>query len=604
MSYSPDVQSIHGALPPGTRLNANYEIDAFLKAGGMGDVYRGHEIETGDTVAIKLIRDQLAGDEAVLAMFRNEALALRRIHHEAIVRYFGFTLEPQLRRHYLAMEFVEGQPLSDILDHGPLPAPQVLALMRRIAAGLQAAHEQNLVHRDVSPDNIIVPETGIARSRIIDFGIARSLRVGDSTVIGSGFAGKYKYVSPEQLGLFGGDVRAASDIYSLGLVLAACLIGKPLPMDGTQVEVIERRRVLPDLSAVDLMMRPIIAAMLQPDPEARPRSMAELAAWAPDADERGSTVFAPRGARAPVPTRAPEPPPIPVPLGAAPIPQPARTVETAEEKKPRRAGALIGSLAAVIALAAAGFGGWRYLHREEPAATTQAETPPTTDVAAEPPPPVVEPQKPVETRPDPFVRLREYARDFDGGDCFLAVVGEISAGEAQIDGYGRSREPFDALDKSFRDATGVPAAIGVRKVTAPQCPALGFAKKFLAVREPLRFDVARTQLQRSGDKLEGAIETRAENVRFLIVDDEGLVNDLSARLGQEPGRRDFAMELRATRPGPVLLVAIAGATPISLAGAARVATAKEVFAKLAEELANASPPPAVALKYVLLVSGR
>jgi len=610
MSYPPDVHSLHGALPPGTRLNANYEIDAFLKAGGMGDVYRGHEIETGDTVAIKLIRDQLAGDEAVLAMFRNEALALRRIHHEAIVRYFGFTLEPQLRRHYLAMEFVEGQPLSDLLDRGPLPAPQVLALMRRIAAGLQAAHEQNVVHRDVSPDNIIVPETGIARSRIIDFGIARSLRVGDSTVIGSGFAGKYKYVSPEQLGLFGGDVRAASDIYSLGLVLAACLIGKPLPMDGTQVEVIERRRSIPDLAQVDPMMRPIIAAMLQPDPEARPPSMADLAAWTPDStDERGSTVFAPRGPRATSATPAPVPPPIPVPLGSAPVPAPPpKPVSPTKAEKPRRVGALVGSLLGVVALAAAGFGGWRYLHHDEPATTTEVQTTTTTDVSAsnaEPAPPLVDPpQKPVETRPDPFVRLREYARDFDGGDCFLAVVGDISAGEVQIDGYGRGREPFDALDKSFKDAMGVPAAISVRKVMAPQCPALGFAKKFMGVREPLRFDVARTQLQRSGDRLEGAIETRAEHVRFLIVDDDGLVNDLSSRLGQEPGRRDFAMELRATRPGPVLLVAIAGATPISIASAARAATARDVFARLAEEFANASPPPVVALKYVLLVSGR
>jgi serine/threonine-protein kinase len=330
--------------------------------------------------------------------------------------------------------------------------------------------------------------------------------------------------------------------------------------------------------------------MLQPDPEARPHSMAELAVWTPDAEERGSTVFAPRGARSPVPTPASEPPPA----------------ESAKGEKPRRVGVLVGLLIGLVALAAAGFGGWRYLHHDAPATTTGVQTATTTDVAAAnaEPPLLDPPQKPVETRPDPFVRLREYARDFDGGDCFLAVVGEISAGEAQIEGYGRGREPFDALDKSFKDATGVPAAISVRKVTAPQCPALGFAKKFMDVREPLRFDVARTQLQRSGDKLEGAIETRAENVRFLIVDDEGLVNDLSARLGQEPGRRDFAMELRATRPGPVLLVAIAGATPISLAGAARAATAKEVFAKLAEELANASPPPAVALKYVLLVSGR
>lgn len=596
MSYPPAAPVIHGALPKGTRLNDNYEIDAFLKAGGMGDVYRGHEIETGDPVAIKLIREQMAGDEAMLTLFRNEALALRRIHHEAIVRYFGFTLEPHLRRHYLAMEFVEGTPLSDLLEGGPLSIRDVLALLRRLALGLQAAHEQNVVHRDVSPDNVIVPQSGIGRSRIIDFGIARSLRVGDATVIGGGFAGKYKYVSPEQLGLFGGDVRPASDIYSLGLVLAECLTGAPLLKEGTQLEIIESRRSVPDLSGVDATMRPLIAAMLQPDPAARPGSMAAIADWTPD-PSRGETVFAPRP-RMNAAHAAP----------VAPAPAPARAPEV-EIKKARRAPLWIAAAAAsVVALGAGGYGAWSLLDRSEKETTSEAPQPiaePSVDVAppvvAEAAPPTPPEQPP---RPDPFVRIREYTRDFDGGDCFLAVTGAISAEAVEIDGYGRGREPFDALDKSFKEAIGLPAAISVRKVVPAQCPALAFAKRFLGTRDSPRFDVARTRLQRTGDRLEGAIETRADHVRFLIVDDDGLVSDLTSRLGQEPGRRDFAMDLRSSRPGPILLLAIASARPVSIGDASRAVSAKDLFAKLADDLSPMSPPPAVAVKYVLLVSGR
>jgi serine/threonine protein kinase len=582
MSYPPDDPALRGALPSGTRLNDHYEIDGFIKAGGMGEVYRGHEIETGDAVAIKLVREQTANNEAMLGMFRNEALALRRIHHEAVVRYFGFTLEPHLRRHYLVMEFVEGTPLSDLLKSGPLSVSEVLALMWRLAVGLQAAHEQNVVHRDVSPDNVIVPKSGVSRSRIIDFGIARSLGVGDSTVIGSGFAGKYKYVSPEQLGLFGGDVRPASDVYSLGLVLAECLIGSPLAMDGSQFEIIENRRSVPDLSGVDPIMRPIIAAMLQPDPMARPTSMAEIARWSrqPPAS-RGETVFA-------LPPRASPVRPSADSFSRAPVPPasaPDREFNIRKTAPFWFAAAAVGALA----LGAAAYGSWFLLHPNEKETTVEnPEAPANT---------------PINQAADPFVRLREFVRDFDGGDCFLAVVGANAGNAVEIDGFGRGREPFDALDKSFKDAIGVPAAISVRRVAAPQCPALAFAKRFLGIQDPPRFDVARSQLQRTGDRLEGAIETRADYVQFLVVDDDGLVTDLTSQLGQEPGRRDFAMNLRSSRSGPVLLVAIASARPFSITNASRSIPAKDLFSKLGGELAPMSPPPAVAVKYVLLVPG-
>ena len=140
-----------------------------------------------------------------------------------------------------------------------------------------------VVHRDISPDNIILPGGDVERAKIIDFGIARSTEIGGGTIIGGGFAGKYNYVSPEQLGLYGGDVTARSDIYSLGLVLAEALTGHPIDMGGSQAQIVEKRRSVPDLSRVDQRMRPLLEKMLQPEPNARPSTMAAVAAWRPDA---------------------------------------------------------------------------------------------------------------------------------------------------------------------------------------------------------------------------------------------------------------------------------------------------------------------------------
>src|SRR5215468_7970142 len=179
------------------------------------------------------------------------------------------------------MEFVDGQPLSDLLRRGPLSFEAVRVLQERLAAGLSAAHQYGIIHRDLSPDNVLIPGGDLAQAKIIDFGIARSTRVGDGTIIGSGFAGKYNYVSPEQLGLFGGDVTAKSDIYSLGLTLAQCLTGRPIDMGGSQFEILEKRRVVPDLRAVDQRLRPLLEKMLQPNPADRPESMAAVAGWRP-----------------------------------------------------------------------------------------------------------------------------------------------------------------------------------------------------------------------------------------------------------------------------------------------------------------------------------
>ena len=119
----------HG-LPAGTRLNGIYEIDRVIGVGGMGEVYKGHEIQTGTVVAIKMLLSEMAENEAALALFRREASALHYLMHDAIVRYFVFTIEPVLQRPYLAMEYVDGRSLADILEEGPLTLEALHRLTR------------------------------------------------------------------------------------------------------------------------------------------------------------------------------------------------------------------------------------------------------------------------------------------------------------------------------------------------------------------------------------------------------------------------------------------------------------------------------------------
>lgn len=278
----------------GTRLNGIYEIESLIAVGGMGEVYRGRAIQTGDAVAIKMIRPDMARDEAVLALFRREAAALHNLYNEAIVRYYVFAIDPVTETPYLAMEFVDGQPLSERIKERPLTVQEVDVLRQRVAPGLHAAHRLGIIHRDISPDNIILPGGDPSRAKIIDFGIARSSILGEGTVIGSGFAGKYNYVSPEQLGLYGGEVTGRSDMYSFALVLAQALTGRAIDMGGSQVDILDKRRRLPDLSQVDASLRPLLARMLAPDPENRPADMAEVAAWQPQAPSRKAAAAASR----------------------------------------------------------------------------------------------------------------------------------------------------------------------------------------------------------------------------------------------------------------------------------------------------------------------
>jgi serine/threonine protein kinase len=264
-----------GPLAPGVVLSSTFEIEQLVARGGMGEVYRARHRITGDPIAIKTIRPELAGDAKIAELFKREAQALRGIRHPAIVSYEG-VFDDGTGQLYIAMEFVDGPSLSRLMQNGPLSPADVRRLRDRVADGLAAAHAMGVIHRDLSPDNVILPGGRIDAAKLIDFGIARQTESSKATVIGNDFAGKYSYAAPEQLGLQGGEVGPRADIYSLGLVLAAAATGAPLDMGNSLPSAVQARMRVPDVSRVPDELRAELTAMLQPNPADRPQSMAEL----------------------------------------------------------------------------------------------------------------------------------------------------------------------------------------------------------------------------------------------------------------------------------------------------------------------------------------
>jgi serine/threonine protein kinase len=260
-----------------------------LARGGMGEVYRAKHIELGTEHAVKIMLPSFANDEKIVQLFREEARKLGRINNAAIVDYEGFFRDEHGLR-YLVTEFVHGESLEQILRRRRLEPNEVLRLRDRLALGLAAAHEMDIVHRDVSPENILLPGGSVDRAKLIDFGIAKSMASTSATLIGDTFAGKYSFASPEQVGLYGGQVDLRSDIYSLGLVLAAAAIGfgKRLDMGNSPATMLAARQRVPDLAEVPAAVRPVIAPMLEPRPDDRPPSMRALLGYEAEGARRPS----------------------------------------------------------------------------------------------------------------------------------------------------------------------------------------------------------------------------------------------------------------------------------------------------------------------------
>jgi eukaryotic-like serine/threonine-protein kinase len=258
----------------GTIVGERFEVERIAGTGGMGDVYRARDLQTGAPIAVKFVRHSA---DAYAARFEREARALAQFSHPGIVRYVAHGKEPAI---FLAMEWLEGEDLSRRLSRGPLTITETLRLAKRVADALAAAHARGIVHRDIKPSNIFLCDGAIDDAKILDFGVAQ---VAKSTlaITGTGqLIGTLGYMAPEQA-LSGRDVTPAADVFSLGCVLFECITGRG-PFAGEWAEVLskillsEAPRLRELRKDAPLVLDELLGRMLRKDPAAR-ASLASVA---------------------------------------------------------------------------------------------------------------------------------------------------------------------------------------------------------------------------------------------------------------------------------------------------------------------------------------
>ena len=261
----------------GQLFASRYEIQSILGQGGMGIVYKAHDRDLDDVVAIKTLRsDALSADPTLLDRFKQEIRLARRITHPNILRTHDLGETNGLR--YLSMEFVKGITLKHLVEQDQMiPVPVALRIAKQICAGLAAAHEVGVIHRDIKPQNIIIEPTG--GLKVMDFGIARLTQDRGMTSTGT-VVGTPDYMSPEQARGAALDFR--SDIYSTGVLLYELFTGT-LPFEGDTPLAVVLKHVQenpPSPQAKNPKIDPKIAAIIlkcmQKDPGDRFQSVNQL----------------------------------------------------------------------------------------------------------------------------------------------------------------------------------------------------------------------------------------------------------------------------------------------------------------------------------------
>ncbi|CAJ1501899.1 serine/threonine-protein kinase PknD [[Mycobacterium] kokjensenii] len=268
---------------PGSRAGSRfgpYQLGELLGHGVVGEVYRAEDTRNDETVALKLISESFSADEAFRSRLEDEAEAAGQLNepHVTPIRAYG-EIDDVL---YLETGLVDGTDLATVLaEQGPLSAPRAVAIVRQVAAALDAAHNAYVVHRDVKPDNILVTEDDLAH--LMDFGVAAAIAGPGAPAKPS--LGTLGYMAPERL--TGEQVTHLSDIYSLACVLAEALSGvPPFSADTVEAAIEERRTAAPPQPSklrpgrVPAAVDAVLARGLAGKPEDRYSSAGELAAAA------------------------------------------------------------------------------------------------------------------------------------------------------------------------------------------------------------------------------------------------------------------------------------------------------------------------------------
>jgi eukaryotic-like serine/threonine-protein kinase len=330
-----------------TLLQGRYRVSERLATGGMGTVFRATDERLNRVVAVKVLKDELAGDPRFTERFRREARAVASLSHPGIANVFDYGEDDG--HQFIVMEYVPGRDLSRILqEEAPMSPDRAAQVAAQVCAALEHAHQAGIIHRDIKPANVIVGPEG--RVKVTDFGIARA--AGDATLTATGsMLGTAQYLSPEQAA--GDPITPASDQYSTGILLYEMLTGTA-PFTGDSALAVAMKHVSDDV----------------PPPSAR------NGAVAPELDEvvRRATARSPgdrfptAGAMATALTDAVRPTGETRAVDAAAVvagrgPEPTRQLPTTTiPARPRRA---LVALFVVLGLIALGLLGWRLVTADE-----------------------------------------------------------------------------------------------------------------------------------------------------------------------------------------------------------------------------------------------
>ncbi len=240
-----------------TMIAGRYRLERRLGVGGMSTVHLAFDERLERPVAIKLLAEHLADDPTFVSRFRREALAAARLVHPNIVQVFDFGLDENQHQHFIVMEHVPGHSCAELLrDRGRLDVERAVEVVSQACRGLDYAHRNGVVHRDVKPGNLLVSEAEVVK--LADFGIARATDQSSITQVGS-VLGTAAYLAPEQAR--GEEAGPQADLYSLGVVTYQLLSGR-LPYEATSLSELalkQQREAPPPLDHLNPGIAPELA---------------------------------------------------------------------------------------------------------------------------------------------------------------------------------------------------------------------------------------------------------------------------------------------------------------------------------------------------------
>lgn len=261
----------------GKKLDGRYQIEGLIGVGGMANVYRGTDTQTGSAVAVKVLKPELMNNEELVRRFKNESKAISILNHPNIVKVYDVSVSDNLQ--YIVMEHVDGITLKEYLKQrgGALTWKETVHFATQVLAALEHAHSKGIIHRDVKPQNIMLLADGSIK--MMDFGIARFSRAQSQTVSDKAI-GSVHYISPEQAK--GDKTDARTDIYSVGVMLYEMLSGR-LPFDGSGavsiaiMQISEKPKPLAEVAPdVPEGLRQITEKAMNKDPAERYQSAREM----------------------------------------------------------------------------------------------------------------------------------------------------------------------------------------------------------------------------------------------------------------------------------------------------------------------------------------